>query len=1007
MLRILQELAIFRELERRCDHNDMLAIQYRGQIESSFHDLARYLIEIRRYFHHYTDHSVEHSLRIVERIGRILTPEQVKKLSAAEIFILIATALVHDIGMVVSEREVLSLLNDPEFLAERDYAYSKFDLIPPTGDWRFLGVERLFVSDYIRRRHGQRCEMLVRSDLQFIQQLVGGNAELAKWVGRIAAGHTLKGSEVTDSKLFPLNVSIGYDQINAQFLVFCLRIGDLLDINGQRACPFLRDLSEPMVALSAHHWDQYKDIEIRNLAPSQNIVIGGTCPSQEAERILREWVSWLEEETERAITTLNTQPEQYRLNIGRIQYSVEPQVDAAGHPLYEFRNFRFNLDEEQIFKRLFGERLYGRLDVALRELLQNSIDATRIRVALECSAQEGWSALDDLEKKSRFRDYARLWLDKFKIEVHVEERGGEGGMGTEMWLHISDRGVGMSREVIEEYLLKVGRSRWRNDPRVQALHVGTIGEFGIGFLSTFMISERTIIETQSVLPNEEGIRATIYNWKGYLSTQPIHGCVTGTRVSLLIKREFSEQARDILNLVRYWCPFVEFIIVVKGLGCEGVLLSPIMPMASSKNTLRFSLPGGQSLAVIEGASVRDKAVPPSICQDGIIVADVPPPILEIPSQKILRQHGIRVDLRGPDRVRLDLSRNLVEGGADSLWEMITPRVWQGIVEHCLGDAIGRAALANYLDAEFERSCGKITFMLDPDKVLHVRRINEVEWPARLRFVDARNPELVKFLSNHSDTWVMLLPAPPSLMYSSSDDPYDNDIFKMDAVTYYWHRKGGILKELEAFVPSRYALTEYLEHIVCNFNFVFPGINGKGELTNAAATESEQLDRLSFWRMTDSWYAVKDPGDGEWMAVFRQDLDVLESLKKEEKVDLAKYVICIIYYIWEKIGEWTSDWAHECSLTEVGSKIEVLRDARDRRSGGWSGEDEDEYAEDDDTEGYEDDPGDEYEIKKELSVLALEILPRIDLCKFTGSLAGWDIDGWEKNRWGEDDWPGPT
>jgi hypothetical protein len=601
------------------------------------------------------------------------------------LFLLIAAGLVHDIGMVVAETEVERLSNDAAFLKERAGILAAM-ATPGDPDNKLRGIERLIVAEYVRRRHGRRCVLTLNDAAGPCRQLTGDQQDLKKWIGRISLGHTLTFEEVLDQSLFPQSVVVGTQNANIRFLAVCLRIGDLLDINTARAFPALRAISEPLQALSAAHWDQYRDIEVQGLKPNHTITIAGTCPSQDAERVLREWVSWLKDECENAVLALNTGEPSYSLAIGRIEYAVKPAQDVSGRPIYEFHNFRFNLDEERVFNRLFGGRLYGRPDAAIRELLQNALDATRIRVAIEEREKLGWQDLDVASRRQRTYEAVRSRAADLPVTVAFESRANPRTHKTESWLHIEDHGVGMSRDVIQSFLLKVGRSRWKEDDTLATLAVTTVGEFGIGFLSTFMISDRTVIETRSLYPLEPGIRATVYNWRGYLATEPLGERPFGTRVSLLLKPEFEADFAKLANMLNYWCPFFELPIEVREADGSSSILAVVKPAGRDNrlNALCFSVGDTGTLAAIqEQQRLQVRAVAPPLSQDGLVIPDVPPPILEVPAQQTLRRRGIRVDLRGGDRVSLDLSRNLTEGGADALWSRLTPSLWNGLCSSAL------------------------------------------------------------------------------------------------------------------------------------------------------------------------------------------------------------------------------------------------------------------------------------------------------------------------------------
>ena len=128
-------------------------------------------------------------------------------------------------------------------------------------------------------------------------------------------------------------------------------------------------------------------------------------------------------------------------------------------------------DVANLVTTLGGEQLYGkdadRLNIALRELLQNATDAICARRSLPNSGEfEGAIAIRLLKRR-------------------------HGG-----WtLQVDDDGVGMSSTTLTSDLLDFGRSFWvreraaREFPGIHASGYTPIGRFGIGFFSIFMAAK--------------------------------------------------------------------------------------------------------------------------------------------------------------------------------------------------------------------------------------------------------------------------------------------------------------------------------------------------------------------------------------------------------------------------------------------------------------------------------------------------------------------------------------
>ena len=122
----------------------------------------------------------------------------------------------------------------------------------------------------------------------------------------------------------------------------------------------------------------------------------------------------------------------------------------------EFEELHFNVSKDDLINLLI-EPLYSRQDklqVAVRELLQNALDACKIHEVNPC----------------------------IRISFIKENDG--------FYLCVSDNGVGMSILDIKDYFLTVGKSGKRN------LKKGLLGQFGIGILTIFCIGDIADVYTK-------------------------------------------------------------------------------------------------------------------------------------------------------------------------------------------------------------------------------------------------------------------------------------------------------------------------------------------------------------------------------------------------------------------------------------------------------------------------------------------------------------------------------
>lgn len=177
--------------------------------------------------------------------------------------------------------------------------------------------------------------------------------------------------------------------------------------------------------------------------------------------------------------------------------------------------------------KVLGEHLYSTPMVALRELVQNAHDSCHRR------------RIED--RDSEFRP-------------HIEVRTNHG----QRTLTIEDRGAGLTRDEIEKYLATVG-SGYTRTLRESGQDAGLIGFFGLGFLSAFVVAERTEVHTCSY--REPG-RAWLFSSRaGHSYTiRSAPDRPVGTAVTLHLQAKFAELSnlQVVRTLLERYCCLLEF-----------------------------------------------------------------------------------------------------------------------------------------------------------------------------------------------------------------------------------------------------------------------------------------------------------------------------------------------------------------------------------------------------------------------------------------------------------------
>lgn len=184
----------------------------------------------------------------------------------------------------------------------------------------------------------------------------------------------------------------------------------------------------------------------------------------------------------------------------------------------------FNVDLRGIVD-LLSRHLYSSPRVFVRELLQNAVDAITARRAAEPDAP------------------GTIGVEPF-----------DGG------LRIHDTGIGLTEDQVHELLATIGRSSKR-DPLGFARH-DFLGQFGIGLLSCFLVSDEIEVETRC------GDQPTVI-WRGHADGHYTleHGprrAEPGTTVTLRPRRDFEHwlSASTVTELVRHYGALLPYDIRV-------------------------------------------------------------------------------------------------------------------------------------------------------------------------------------------------------------------------------------------------------------------------------------------------------------------------------------------------------------------------------------------------------------------------------------------------------------
>lgn len=593
----------------------------------------------------YTDHDINHSTRVVQRIGRIL-PKKGAELNQPELYILLLSVLLHDAGMWTTREEANALRSDPEFQKYcRRHWEGKLDEVErelASGGRAWLGVLGLQVlaASYNRARHADRLGTFVLRNVstndatgdcshaangvvspasQPLRTLIGD--DFVDAVVAVSVAHAWDREDVvTHDSLRPREFGDNSDLVDLRFLAFLLRLGDLLDLGEGRISALLWDYLRPLNTVAESHWRKESKLKVERCEPGLIEISGcfdidsGGVNEREAYRLAIEWLRWLEEEIRTAHHYVRImEPEiSQRLQLGTLRFD-RSRVQVKG--LAVEGRVSFELDRERVL-RLLGDEIYSDGCIFVRELIQNAVDATRSQMIRDHRQQI--ETHDPLYPPDRPWHWSPEATERYTIEVVTgRERISDKEYIT---FSVADPGVGMTLKQIRCYFLQVGISYYKTDEFKEEFAFPPISHFGIGFLSCLMVADRIEVITR---PHNEpaGFRLSIQSPSDHFLVEKLEvnaDASPGTRVTLWIDptkpRANGWDSTPIQNIdivralrlpcpsgrgfdaaARQWGPFIEFPLSINGQSygprrLTNISLMPLQRVNGGWTTSHKSLP---------------------------------------------------------------------------------------------------------------------------------------------------------------------------------------------------------------------------------------------------------------------------------------------------------------------------------------------------------------------------------------------------------------------------------
>lgn len=414
-------------------------------------------------FEEYTVHSIEHideMLKIVEWLIPDITKE---KMTYAEWLMLTLAIYFHDLGMVVTKDEF-------EHRDETGFKEYKEKVLENTEEFEYeeCAKERgdsFLYQEFVRENHAARIRQWIEGKnarnlgeaeavCQEIEDILKNLDKMFKAdLAMICESHHK--DDIEDFSKYKVKKMYGNtenEKVNLNYIAIILRTADLLHITRDRTPSVARRLINVSNPVSVLEWE--KQMAVRAVRPKDQRNEEGVVDNSKQKDTIEITAYFDGAETAEAYFGLSSYLQYTRKELAKCCEIVEKAQKREGAVGYEFpwrevdesqievngfekKKLQFTIAQDNILQLLVGHTLYNDSSVVVRELVQNGIDAVRLQTEYE---------------KRNGKDYSqgKVWVEWNSVKRQLS-----------FW----DNGTGMSIQDVENYLLKVGASKYRDEGR--------------------------------------------------------------------------------------------------------------------------------------------------------------------------------------------------------------------------------------------------------------------------------------------------------------------------------------------------------------------------------------------------------------------------------------------------------------------------------------------------------------------------------------------------------------
>ncbi len=339
---------------------------------------------------------------------------------------------------------------------------------------------------------------------------------LSEWTEAIAmvAGINVN-IDIFDYDYFAYDSDGGRTKVCIPYLSALIQLADMIDVENLNSNYLLSDYDDiDGYRFSRKLWDE-TNYCITCKAYENRLLFTGKCNDQLLYISLNRHI----QEFRQKLETLNSKIQKYR---PELKFSISFIEDNINSSFSE--KIGFSMDHNRVAEMFIGDNIYDDKYIAIREVIQNSIDSCNLK-----------------------RSMNPLYLPEIILELNGVE------------LIVKDNGLGMNEYIIKNYFSALCRSYYKDN------NLDSIGQFGIGVFSYFMLCNNFTVETKAEHSNPikfkafKNLKSYFYFYHNFIS-QINEGTITTLHLREDIINDLTFEL--LLSIVRDFFRFLDINIII-------------------------------------------------------------------------------------------------------------------------------------------------------------------------------------------------------------------------------------------------------------------------------------------------------------------------------------------------------------------------------------------------------------------------------------------------------------